>query len=371
MVDLQGQYQRIKSEIDEAIQEVLDSSNFIKGPKLSAFENNLATYLNVGDVIGCANGTDALQIALMSLNLERGDEVIIPSFTYVATAEVVALLGLTPVMVDVDLYSFNVTASLIEQAITCKTKAIIAVHLFGQSSDMEPIMTLAKEHDLFVIEDNAQSIGAELLLRNGNKIKSGTIGHISCTSFFPSKNLGCYGDGGAICTNDHDLAQRIRMIANHGQRIKYHHDIIGCNSRLDAIQAAVLDVKLKYLDEYCNSRREAADYYTKSLIELSDIITPRKFDFSSHVFHQYTMQISEGRRDALALYLKKRNIASAIYYPLPLYKQKAFQTVENKHLHHSVTEQLCETVLSIPIHTELTYQIQDGIIEAIFDFFKG
>lgn len=370
MVDLKGQYARLKPEIDKAIQEVLDTAYFIKGPKLLSFEENLASYLGVDHVIGCANGTDALQIALMSLDLKPGDEVIVPSFTYVATAEVIALLGLTPVMVDVDPKSFNTTADLISSVITDKTKVIVPVHLFGQSSDMEPIIALAKEHDLFIIEDNAQSIGGDLLLQSGEKIKTGTIGHISCTSFFPSKNLGCYGDGGAIWTNDTELAKKIRMIANHGQRIKYHHDIIGCNSRLDAIQAAVLDVKLKHLDDFCKARSEAASYYTNALSHLAEeLITPHLSAFSSHVFHQYTLQIRNGKRDALAQHLKDNGIANAIYYPLPLYKQKAFQTDLTQAINHEVTEQLCQSVLSIPIHTEMTSEIQDRVVGVIGHFY--
>lgn len=372
MVDLKGQYARLKPEIDETIQDVLDTAYFIKGPKLLSFEENLASYLGVNHVIGCANGTDALQIALMSLDLNLGDEVIVPSFTYVATAEVIALLGLTPVMVDVDPKSFNTTASHIRSVITDRTKVIVPVHLFGQSSDMEPILALAKEHDLFIIEDNAQSIGGDLHLQNGDKIKTGTIGHISCTSFFPSKNLGCYGDGGAIWTNDAELGKKIRMIANHGQRIKYHHDIIGCNSRLDAIQAAVLDVKLKYLDGFCKARSEAASYYTESLSHLSnELITPHISEFSSHVFHQYTLQIKNGQRDALAKHLKDNGIANAIYYPLPLYKQKAFQSEKTNHLNHEVTERLCQSVLSIPIHTEMTHEIQDRVLSVIGDFYQS
>lgn len=370
MVDLKGQYARLKPEIDVEIQEVLDTAYFIKGPKVLSFEQNLATYLGVKHVIGCANGTDALQIALMSLDLERGDEVIVPAFTYVATAEVIALLGLTPVMVDVEPDSFNTTAELIRDKITDRTKVIVPVHLFGQSSDMEPIMALAEKQNLYVIEDNAQSIGADLILKNGTKTKSGALGHITCTSFFPSKNLGCYGDGGAIWTNDDDLAKKIRMIANHGQRIKYHHDLIGCNSRLDAIQAAVLDVKLKYLDEFCAARSAGASYYTEALSDLSDkLITPYRTEIGSHVFHQYTMKILDGQRDNLAKHLKEKGIASAIYYPVPLYDQKAFQTEETKGIKLAVTEELCESVLSIPIHTELTHDIQDKVVEAIREFY--
>jgi len=370
MVNLKDQYVRLKPEIDDAIQEVLNSAHFIKGPIVKSFEENLAKYLKINHVIACGNGTDALQIALMSLGLRKGDEVITPSFAYGATAEVIALLGLSPIFVDVDSKSFNTTAQLLEAAITSRTKVLMPVHLFGQSADIESIMKVAKQHDLFVIEDNAQSIGADFHIQKGDTLKSGTVGHISCTSFFPSKNLGCYGDGGAICTNDEDLAQKIIMIASHGQAKKYHHDMIGCNSRLDAIQAAVLNVKLKYLDDFCKARAEAAQYYTNSLDQLSEVITPQMTKLSSHVFHQYTLQIPDRKRDALALHLQENDIGNAIYYPLPLYKQQAFKTDKNEQLHHPVTEQLCQSVLSIPIHTELNHDIQDKVIQAIFNFFK-
>ncbi len=369
MVDLKGQYARIKPEIDEAIQAVVDSAYFIKGPQVKSFEDNLAAYLNVKHVIGCANGTDALQVALMSLNLEAGDEVIVPSFTYVATAEVIALLGLTPVMIDVDPVSFNVTSELIEEAITSRTKVIVPVHLFGQCCDMEPIMTLAAQHSLYVIEDNAQAIGADYTLSTGKLTKAGTQGHIGCTSFFPSKNLGCYGDGGAIFTNDDQLASTIRMIANHGQRIKYHHDLIGCNSRLDTIQAAVLDVKLNHLDDFGKARADAASYYTQELAEVDGLATPHLSSFSTHVFHQYTMRIHHSRRNQLQAHLKEAGIANAIYYPVPLYKQLAYQTDANKNLHLDQTELLCAEVLSIPIHTEMNHDIQDYVIKTIKAFF--
>ena len=369
MVDLKGQYARIKPEIDEAIQAVLDSAYFIKGPQVKSFEDNLAAYLNVKHVIGCANGTDALQVALMSLNLEAGDEVIVPSFTYVATAEVIALLGLTPVMIDVDPVSFNVTSELIAEAITSRTKVIVPVHLFGQCCDMEPIMTLAAQHSLYVIEDNAQAIGADYTLSTGKLAKAGTQGHIGCTSFFPSKNLGCYGDGGAIFTNDDQLASTIRMIANHGQRIKYHHDLIGCNSRLDTIQAAVLDVKLTHLDDFGKARADAASYYTQELAEVDGLTTPHLSSFSTHVFHQYTMRIHHSRRNQLQAHLKEAGIANAIYYPVPLYKQLAYQTDANKDLHLDQTELLCAEVLSIPIHTEMNHDIQDYVIKTIKAFF--
>lgn len=370
MVDLKGQYARIKPEIDEAIQSVVDSAYFIKGPQVKSFEENLASYLDVKHVIGCANGTDALQVALMSLKLNPGDEVIVPSFTYVATAEVIALLGLTPVMIDVDPQSFNVTADLVKAVITDHSKVIVPVHLFGQSCDMEPIMALAEKHDLFVIEDNAQAIGADYSVSTGETVKTGTIGHIGTTSFFPSKNLGCYGDGGAIFTNDDDLAHTIRMIANHGQRIKYIHDLVGCNSRLDAIQAAVLNVKLRHLNQFGDARAQAAAYYTERLNSVDGLTTPMISSFSSHVFHQYTMRIHGSRRDDLKTYLEEAGIANAIYYPMPLYKQIAFQNDTNKNLHLEQTEILCSEVLSIPIHTEMTRDIQDYVIQTIKEFFS-
>lgn len=370
MVDLKGQYARIKPEIDEAIQAVVDSAYFIKGPQVKSFEDNLASYLNVKHVIGCANGTDALQVALMSLNLKPGDEVIVPSFTYVATAEVIALLGLKPVMIDVDPLSFNVTAELIEAAITDRTKVIVPVHLFGQSCDMEPIMSLAMAHSIYVIEDNAQAIGADYTSATGVQAKAGTMGHIGCTSFFPSKNLGCYGDGGALFTNDDELATKLKMIANHGQRIKYHHDLIGCNSRLDTLQAAVLDVKLRHLDDFGTARAAAAAYYTQKLSAVDGLTTPHQSAYSTHVFHQYTMRIHQSRRDQLQTHLKEAGIATAIYYPVPLYKQLAYQTEDNIDLHLEHTELLCAEVLSIPIHTEMNVEIQDYIIKTIQGFFR-
>lgn len=368
MVDLKGQYQNIKTEIDTAIMEVIESVHFIKGPIVKQFEFALASYLNVNHVIGCANGTDALQIAMMSLDLKPGDEVIVPSFTYVATAEVIALLGLKPVMIDVDPVSFNITAAHIEPAITTRTKAIVPVHLYGQSCDMEDIMKIAKQHDLYVIEDNAQAIGSQYIHSDQSTSMTGTIGHIGCTSFFPSKNLGCYGDGGAISTHDEALAKKIRMIANHGQRIKYQHDLVGCNSRLDAIQAAVLAVKLDHLDQYGMARQAAAAYYNEGLKDLNWIETPIESQCSTHVYHQYTVKVKDGKRDELKEFLKEADIASTIYYPIPLYNQKAFQPNEIKEEGLQHTEMLCESVLSLPIHTELTSDIQDHVIERIKNF---
>lgn len=368
MVDLVGQYQQIKEEINISINEVLESAHFIKGPKVAQFEKDLGAYLNIDHVISCANGTDALQIALMALELKEGDEVIVPSFTYVATAEVIALLKLTPVMVEVDPDTFNTTAEIIKKAITKKTKVIVPVHLFGQCSDMEDIMTLAAEKGIYVIEDNAQAIGADYTFKNGQTKKSGTIGHIGCTSFFPSKNLGCYGDGGAIYTNDDALGEKIRMIANHGQKKKYHHSIIGVNSRLDAIQAAVLNVKLKYLNKYSEARRKIAERYDRALGDIAELQTPAYQHNSTHVFHQYTLQVKKGERDKLRDYLSSHNISSMIYYPVPLYRQEAFQ--EYFTAQHPVTERLCSSVLSLPIHTEMNDETQDSIIQAIKSYFE-
>lgn len=368
MVDLLGQYHRIKPAIDQAIQDVVESAYFIKGPKVQAFEQALADYLSVKHVISCANGTDALQIALMALDLKPGDEVIVPAFTYAATAEVIGLLQLKPVMVDVDLDTFNTSAKLIEQHITLKTRAIVPVHLYGQSTEMEPIIALAKKYDLAVVEDNAQAIGANYSLKNGQTVKTGTMGEIGCTSFFPSKNLGCFGDGGALYTNDDRLAERIRMIANHGQSKKYVHDYIGVNSRLDAIQAAVLLVKLGYLNDYATARNLVANKYDRAFENVANITIPTRTNYSSHVFHQYTLRVSNGLRDGLQAFLKEKGIPSMIYYPIPLYEQKAFQSffvgtpLTN-------TETLCKEVLSLPIHTEMDEGTQQYIIEQVLAFF--
>lgn len=370
MVDLISQYNNIKEEIDNAILEVVASARFIKGPQLRTFENNLAKYLSASHIIGCANGTDALQIALMSLDLQEGDEVIVPAFTYVATAEVIGLLGLKPIMVDVDPETFNITVEIIEQALTEKTKVIVPVHLFGQSCDMEDIMTLAKKHNLFVVEDNAQAIGAQYTFRNGQTKKVGTIGHIGCTSFFPSKNLGCYGDGGALMTEDEDLANKIRMIANHGQAKKYHHSVIGVNSRLDTIQAAVLNVKLAKLDQYSNARNSIAKAYNEAFEKVNGIETPHAQYNSTHVFHQYTLKIKDGLRDELKAYLGEHNIPSMVYYPIPLYKQIAYQEFHDGTL-LSNTEELCKSVLSLPIHTEMTSDTMNYIIDKVLSFFRN
>lgn len=370
MVDLAGQYKKIKPEIDNAIIEVLESSAYINGPKVHDFQKHLEKYLDVKHAIPVANGTDALQIALMSLGLKPGDEVIVPAFTFIATAEVIALLGLTPIMVDVDPGTFNLTGEILEKAITPKTKAVVPVHLYGQVAEMESIMNVAKKHGIFVVEDNAQAIGADYTFSNGKVAKAGTIGDIGTTSFFPAKNLGAYGDAGAIFTNNDELANDMRIIANHGMDVRYYHDKIGVNSRLDSIQAAILDVKLKYLDEYASARNKVASYYDKAFEEIEEIKTPVRFDKSTHVFHQYTIRVTNGTRDGLNKHLNDKGIPNNIYYPVPLYAQKAF-----KHLSGAVdflpaTDVLCKEVLSLPIHTEMTNEIQDVIIEGVKSFFR-
>ena len=375
MVDLKGQYLKIKDEVDAGIQNVIDNTAFINGPIVKEFAEHLSQYMGGCYVTPCANGTDALQIALMALELKPGDEVIVPAFTYVASAEVIGLLGLTPVMVDVDYDTFNVTVDNIKKALSDKTKAIIPVHLFGQSCDMEPILAFAKEHNLYVIEDNAQAIGAEYTFSDGHKEKTGTMGTIGCTSFFPSKNLGCCGDGGAIFTKNEKLAERIHMIANHGQRVKYHHSVIGCNSRLDSIQAAILDVKLKHLDEYGKARYEAASYYTAKLKEFDPeekfFITPKELEKSTHVYHQYTLKIKNGKRDALKQFLADAGIPSMIYYPLPLQEQEAFKPITKAAEDLYISKEIAYSVLSLPVHTEMTKDIQDTIISKVIDFFKS
>ncbi len=371
MVDLKTQYQHIKSDIDQAVLEVLESTQFIGGPQVNTFREQLENYLQVKHVIPCANGTDALQIAMMALGLKPGDEVIVPAFTYVATAEVIGLLGLTPVMTDVDPRTFNITAAHVERAITPRTKAIVPVHLFGQSVDMEHILDLARTHNLFVIEDNAQAIGADYTFSNGTVKKAGTLGHFGCTSFFPSKNLGCYGDGGALMTNDDDLAAAARMIANHGQSRQYYHDKIGVNSRLDAIQAAILNVKLPHLDHYNTARNYAAAFYDQAFADVPELITPDRQPNSTHVFHQYTLRLAPGHtdsRDALKAYLQERDVPAMIYYPVPLYKQAAFQQNLDSDL-FPVTEYLCAAVFSLPMHSELSDDVLQRITGAVKSFF--
>ncbi|MBR2262296.1 MAG: DegT/DnrJ/EryC1/StrS family aminotransferase [Paludibacteraceae bacterium] len=370
MVDLRGQYSHIKSEIDEAIQSVIDSAAFVKGAKVTEFQHHLEEFLQVKHVIPVGNGTDALQIALMSLGLKPGDEVITPTFTFIATAEVVAVLGLTPVLVDVDPTTFCISVEALKKVISPKTKAIVPVHLFGQNADMEQILSIAKEHHLYVVEDACQSIASRYTFSNGESRPSGCMGDIGCTSFFPSKNLGCYGDGGALFTNDDDLAEKIRCIANHGMKVRYHHDRIGVNSRLDSIQAAVLDVKLPHLMEYTEKRQAAAMYYTRSLQSLKELILPQTGEQSTHVFHQYTLQVTDGRRDQLQAYLKEHDIPSMIYYPIPLHLQKAYQSDRYGEGDFPVAEKLSKTVLSLPMHTELDEEQLNYIVEEIKRFFN-
>jgi dTDP-4-amino-4,6-dideoxygalactose transaminase len=370
MVDLKGQYEEIKEEIDNAIRDCINSTAFINGPQVASLSRSLEEYLGVKKVIPCANGTDALQIAMMALGLKQGDEVIVPAFTYVATAEVIGLLGLVPVMVDVDQDTFNITIERIEAAVSQKTKAIVPVHLFGQCVDMGAIMDIARKYSLFVIEDAAQAIGAKYSHTDGRKQMAGAIGHIGCTSFFPSKNLGCYGDGGAIFTNDENLASKIQMIANHGQEKKYVHKCIGVNSRLDSLQAAILNVKLPYLNKYIAARLKTADYYDQQLAGIKGLRTPKRVDYSTHVFHQYTLTIADNKRDALIAYLKTRGIPSMVYYPIPLNEQSAFRNIGKVIGDLTATNFLCASVLSLPTHTELTIQEQDYIINAIKEFFE-
>ena len=372
MVDLNGQYQGIKEEVNSSIQEILENTSFINGPKVHEFQKNLESYLNVKHVIPCANGTDALQIAMMGLGLKPGDEVITADFTFAATVEVIALLQLTPVLVDVYPDTFNIDIEAIKKAITPKTKAIVPVHLFGQSAQMEAIMEIANEHNLYVIEDNAQGIGANYTFSNGTKVKTGAIGHIASTSFFPSKNLGCYGDGGAIFTNDDDLAHTIRGIVNHGMYERYHHDVVGVNSRLDSIQAAVLNTKLPHLDAYNNARKQAAAKYDRAFKGQENIITPfRSGADDNHVFHQYTLKIKNVDRDALAKHLNDRGIPCGIYYPIPLHKQKAYMDERYNEADFTVTNQLVKEVISLPMHTELDDQQIEYITSTIINFINA
>ena len=366
MVDLMGQYSKIKNEIDQNIISSIESGRFVNGPIVKQFSENLCNYLNVKNVIPCANGTDALQIAFMALDLKPGYEIICPSWTYIATAEAAAILGINIIFCDVDLDTYNATADLIEPHITEKTKAIVLVHLYGQSCDMAPIIKLAKKYNLKIIEDNAQAIGCKYSFANGEIKFTGTLGHLGTTSFYPSKNLGCYGDGGAIFTNDDKLAEKIKMIVNHGEKIKYHHEIIGCNSRLDSIQAEILDIKLKYLDSYNNKRKIMAKNYNLAFDGIDGLLTPKVIDNSEHVFHQYTLRISNNKRDDLKQYLFKLGIPSMIYYPIPIHKQKPYSN--NQVLNN--TEILCSEVISLPIHTELETSSQEYIIDNLIKFFK-
>lgn len=369
MVDLQTQYRRLKPEIDGAIRNVLESSRYIGGPAVEGFAEALAVYLGAKHIIPCANGTDALQIALMALDLQPGDEVITTPFTFVATAEVIALLRLKPVFVDVDPHTFMLVPEQVEAALTARTRCIIPVHLFGQAAPMEDLMQIAERHGVYVVEDNAQALGADYLFSDGRSAKLGTLGTIGCTSFFPSKNLGAYGDGGAIFTQDDTLAERLRMIVNHGMKRRYYHDIIGVNSRLDALQAAILQVKLQHLDSFGESRRRAADYYDAALTDLDVLQTPVRASHSTHVFHQYTLRVRQGR-DELQRHLAKAQISSAIYYPVPLHLQQAYRHYGYAKGDFPVSEQLAKEVLSLPIHTELNPAIQDYIIERIKSFFQ-
>ena len=375
MVDLKGQYEKIKEEVNSSILNVLDSTAYINGPEVKAFQSELEAYLGVKHVIPCANGTDALQIAMMGLGLQPGDEVITADFTFAATVEVIALLGLTPVLVDVNPDDFNIDISAIEKAITPKTKAIVPVHLFGQCANMDAVMDLAKKHNLFVIEDNAQAIGADYISEDGTSKKSGTIGHVASTSFFPSKNLGCYGDGGAIFTNDDELAHKIRGIVNHGMYKRYHHDVVGVNSRLDSIQAVVLRAKLKNLDQYNHARRNSARKYNEAFKEHSKIVTPQITgtcnDICStctcHVFHQYTIQVDTDR-DALAQHLNSLDIPCGVYYPIPLHSQKAYADKRYDEADFTVTNKLIQNVISLPMHTELDNEQIEFITSEVIAF---
>ena len=371
MVDLKSQYLKIKAQIDKEVLDTISSTKYINGPKVHEFSLNLSNYLGCKHVIPCANGTDALQIALMSCNLKPGDEVICPSFTYVATAEVVALLGLKPVMANVDENTFNMSVDHIEPLITTRTKAIVPVHLFGQSANMEEILILAKKHDLFVIEDNAQAIGANYKFSNGQIKKTGTIGHIGTTSFFPSKNLGCYGDGGAMFTNDDNLAEKMKMVANHGQNKRYYHKVTGCNSRLDSIQAAILNVKLKYLDQYNSNRAKMAKTYDIGFGDIEHLNVPYRSSNSTHVFHQYTLKTSPRYRDKLIRHLTEKEIPAMIYYPVPLYKQEAFSRYVPENYSIKNIEKLCSSVFSLPIHSEKENSQQDKVIDSVTSFFNS
>ncbi|WCO02094.1 DegT/DnrJ/EryC1/StrS family aminotransferase [Psychroserpens ponticola] len=369
MVDLKGQYSKIKAEVDSSVLEVLDSTAYINGPKVHEFQKNLEAYLGVKHVIPCANGTDALQIAMMGLGLKPGDEVITADFTFAATVEVIALLQLTPVLVDVDPITFNIDVDAIKKAITPKTKAIVPVHLFGMCANMEAIMEIAKEHNLYVIEDNAQAIGSTYTYSDGRKVKAGTIGDVASTSFFPSKNLGCYGDGGAIFTNDDDLAHTIRGVVNHGMYERYHHDVVGVNSRLDSIQAAILDIKLKNLDRYNNARLKAANAYDDAFKDHDNIITPYREDVENcHVFHQYTLKILNADRDALVKHLNEQGIPCGVYYPIPLHLQKAYQDSRYNEADFTVTNQLVKEVISLPMHTELDDEQIEFITSTVINF---
>lgn len=368
MVDLKTQYDRVKDEIDAAIDEVINSTAFIRGRQVKEFEESLGRYLGAGHVIGCGNGTDALQIALMALELKPGDEIITADFTFIATVEVIALLGLKPVLVDVDPDTFNLNTELVKEAITPKTRVIIPVHLFGQCANMDEILDIAGKYGLYVIEDTAQATGATYFSRNKTSHKAGTMGNIGCTSFFPSKNLGCYGDGGAIFTNDADLAEKMRIISNHGMKTRYHYDYIGVNSRLDTIQAAILQVKLRYLDEFNRARQLVADSYDNAFSETNAIIVPFKAAYTNHIYHQYTIKLKDTDRNHMQEYLKSKDIPSMIYYPVPLHRQKAFGYLGYHDRQFPVSEELCQTVLSLPVHTEMEQEQLHYIIHHVKEF---
>ena len=368
MVDTKTQYLKIKPQVDEAVLKVMESSMFIGGKVVNDFAANLAAYNGVKHVITCANGTDALQISMMALDLKPGDEVITPSFTYIATVEAAALLHLQPVFVDVDKQTFCMDIEAVEKAITPKTKAIIPVHLYGHAVDMEKIMAIAKKHNLFVIEDNAQAIGCDYSFSDGIVAKTGGIGHIGCTSFYPSKNLGAFGDGGAIFTNDDTLAEKLKMIASHGQSKRYYHEMVGCNSRLDAMQAAILDIKLKYLDEYIAARRKAADFYDNAFAGHEKIITPFRAKYSNHVFHQYTLVLNNVDRDGVSKCLADKGIPSMLYYPVPCHKQKMFDAFGGKNYQLPITDWLTQRVISLPIHTELDEEQQSFIASSVLEY---
>jgi UDP-2-acetamido-2-deoxy-ribo-hexuluronate aminotransferase len=370
MVDLKGQYSKIKSQIDKAILDVIDSTAFIKGPEVKAFQEDLENYLDVKHVIPCGNGTDALQIALMALGLKSGDEVITADFTFAATVEVIGLLNLVPVFVDVDRDTFNINVEELKKAINPKTKAIIPVHLFGQCANMEAVMEIAKTNNLFVIEDTAQAIGSDYTFLNGKTQKAGTIGNIGTTSFFPSKNLGCYGDGGALFTNDDELAKRLGAIVNHGMYKRYYHDEIGVNSRLDSIQAAVLRVKLPYLDQYNSVRKHVAEYYNNAFADIDQLETPITNKQSTHVFHQYTLKTKDVNRTELIDFLKEKGIPAMIYYPVPLHQQKAYVRPEFQDENYPITMELCQSVISLPIHTEMNESQLKYITQSVKEFFK-
>jgi dTDP-4-amino-4,6-dideoxygalactose transaminase len=370
MVDLQMQYQHIKSEVDVALQEVMESCTFINGPAVKRFQEHLETYLNVKHVIPCGNGTDALQVALMALDLKPGDEVITTTFTFIATAEVIALLGLTPVLVDVYPDTFNIDIEAVERAVTPKTKAVIPVHLFGQCVDMERLLSLAKKHNLHVVEDTCQAIGADYTFSDGSIQKAGTMGIMGCTSFFPSKNLGCYGDGGAIFTHDDALAHKLRGIVNHGMFVRYYHDMVGVNSRLDSLQAAILDIKLKRLDQYNGNRQKAAAYYSAAFAEHPQIQTPITAAFTNHVFHQYTLILNGIDREKLLSYMNEKQVPVMIYYPVPLHLQKAYKDERYKQGDFPVSEALAASVISLPMHTELDEEQLAYITSSLLEFVK-